>query len=126
MTNVIQWSDLSKPDPMHDADVVYGAREPPDWGPTIRAEPDPKRVRILQDIEEFDKLTELRAEDGCTLYRWASTDLSILSRDDALKYIADLLENLEIWQHLARRVCITDYRAPRELKIHTERWSLGK
>ena len=114
-------SVLHGPDPLHDADVVYGSRMPPDWSPTIHAERDPRRRQVLQDIEEFDGLTEIRTDNGCTLYHLASTDSSLLNRKDAIRYIARLIENLELWQHLARRLSIAGYKAPRELKIHTVR-----
>ena len=118
-------ADLNQP---HDANVWPdpGPREAPDWGPAIRAERDPRRIRVLQDIAEFDTLTDSRIDNGCTLYRLASTDRSLLSRKDAITYIANLLEKVEIWQHLARRLLLPSYTASREPKIHTERRNLGE
>ena len=52
MLDLTRFSTLNKPDGV---DVLYGSREPPDWTPIIRAERDPHRKRVLQDIEAFDR-----------------------------------------------------------------------
>ena len=100
--------------------------KPADWGPAILAEHDPHRRCALEHMSEFDGMVETKVRNATTLYHLWSTDQSLYSRKLALKYIANLIADIESWQVLVRRVCIADYQPRKQLRIHEARRIMGE
>jgi hypothetical protein len=100
--------------------------EPPDWGAVIRAESDPQRAFALQQIAEYDGMTEENVHDASVVYLSWSADESLYCSTAVMKHVAYLIEDLEIWQSLVRQVCLAGYHARPQLRIHDARRALGE